>query len=75
MEQRNVVRSRVRWPIGFARVFTFLAFVALVGAWVTEVTGTERLGMNQQHLFSDATALAVLGIACFIDAYWHARGL
>lgn len=29
--------------------------------------------MTQQHLFSDATVLALLGIGMFLDALWHAR--
>jgi hypothetical protein len=37
------------------------------------LTGRALMGMSQQHLFSDATALALLGIGSFLDALWHAR--
>lgn len=40
------------------RGFLFAALLALLGAWLTQLTGATLLGMTQQHLFSDATALA-----------------
>lgn len=55
------------------RLFIALAFFALLGAWITQLTGGTLLGMGQQHLFNDATVLALLGIALFLDAFWHAR--
>ena len=62
-----------RGTVYFARVLLGLAFLALVGAWITQLTGEALFGMSQQHLFNDALALAVLGIAVFLDAFWHAR--
>lgn len=55
------------------RVFLTLSFLALLGAWLTEVTEGEIAGMSQQHLFNDAIVLALLGIASLLDAFWHAR--
>lgn len=55
------------------RVLVVLALLALFGAWTTQLTGGTLFGMSQQHFFSDATALALLGIAFFVDAFWHAR--
>ena len=31
--------------------------------------------MSQQHLFNDAMALGILGVAFLIDAWWHERGI
>lgn len=67
--------TAARPAIYVARVLIALAFLALLGAWVTQPTGDTLLGMSQQHLFNDVTALALLGIALFIDALWHARNL
>lgn len=58
-----------------ARIFLTLSFLALLGAWLTQVTGGEVAGMSQQHLFNDAIVLALLGIASMLDAFWHARRL
>ena len=44
------------------RVFFALAFLALLGAWFTQLTGGTLLGMTQQHLFKDATVLSLFGI-------------
>lgn len=57
------------------RVFLALAFFALLGAWLTQLTGGPLFGLTQQHLFYDAIALALLGIGLFIDAHWHARNI
>lgn len=58
------------------RLFLTLAFLALLAAWLTEVTGGEVAGMSQQqHLFNDAIILALLGIASMPDAFWRARRL
>lgn len=59
----------------FARLLVALAFLALLGAWLTQLTGRTLLGMSQQHFFNDAGVLALLGIALFVDAFWHARNV
>lgn len=61
--------------VHLGRVLLALAFLALLGAWLTQLTGGTLLGMSQQHLFDDATVLALLGIGSFLDALWHARNL
>lgn len=43
------------------RVFLGLAFLALVTAWVSEMRGGPVFGLSQQHLFGDATVMALLG--------------
>ena len=66
----------IRWArvhIVTGRVFYTLALLAVIGAWITQVTGRPILGMNQQHLYNDAIVLALLGIGAFLDAFWHAR--
>lgn len=61
--------------VNLGRVFLVLAILALLGAWVTQLTGRALLGMSQQHLFSEAIVLALLGIGMFLDAFWHARNV
>ena len=67
--------TAARIAVYIGRVLFTLALFALVGAWVTQLTGAPLLGMSQQHLFSDATVLALLGIGMFLDALWHARSV
>jgi hypothetical protein len=67
--------SAARWAVYLGRIFLTLAFLALLGAWLTQLTGAPLLGMSQQHLFNDATVLALLGLGMFLDALWHARNL
>lgn len=57
------------------RLFFALAFVALLGAWFTQLTGGTLLGMSQQHLFNDAIVLSLFGIGMFVDALWHSRNI
>lgn len=57
------------------RLFFFLAFLALLGAWFTQLTGGTLLGMSQQHLFNDAIVLSLFGIGMFVDALWHSRNV
>lgn len=62
-----------RFFVTAGRVLVFLGILALVGAWVTELTDGPILGISQQHLFLDAIALTVLGIAFMADSVLHAR--
>jgi hypothetical protein len=55
-----------------ARGALVAAMIALVGAWATEFNGGAIFGLSQQHLFNDATVLALIGIAFLIDAIIHA---
>ncbi|MBY0496453.1 MAG: hypothetical protein K2Y23_19775 [Cyanobacteria bacterium] len=64
-----------RPAVYIARVFVALACLALLGAWVTQLTGAPLFGMTQQHFFSESTVFALLGIALFADAFWHGRAL
>ncbi len=65
----------VRPAVYIGRTLLALAFLALVGAWITQLTGRTLWTMSQQHLFNDAVALALLGIGMLLDAIWHARHL
>ena len=60
-----------RLSIIIARLLLTLALFALIGAWVTQLTGAALFGLSQQHLFNDAIALSLLGIGAFLDALWH----
>ncbi|MBY0512217.1 MAG: hypothetical protein K2P94_18945 [Rhodospirillaceae bacterium] len=64
-----------RVMVALGRVSVFLALIALVSAWVTEFTGGTFVGLSQQHLFNDAIALSLVGVAFFLDAYWHAKSI
>lgn len=64
-----------RFTVYIGRIFLTLAFLALIAAWITQLTGSALFGMSQQHLFNDAIVLALLGIAMFLDAFWHARNV
>ena len=57
------------------RLLLTISFIALLGAWLADVTDGEVAGLSQQHLFNDAIVLALLGIASMLDAFWHARAL
>jgi hypothetical protein len=57
------------------RLFAVLAFLALLCAWLTQLTGGPLFGMSQQHLFNDTMALALLSIVCLLDALLHAKNL
>lgn len=50
-----------------ARGLFFLALLALLGAWLTELTGGSLLGLSQQHLFFDAIVLSLFGIGMYLD--------
>lgn len=64
-----------RITVYIGRILLFLALLALLAAWITQLIGGPLLGFSQQHLFSDATVLALLGIGMFLDAFWHARNI
>lgn len=68
-------KTGARLAVYIGRIFLSVAFLALLGAWVTQLTSGRLLGMSQQHLFSDATVLALLGIGMFLDALWHGRNV
>lgn len=61
--------------IGLGRIFGLLAFLALVGACVTQLTGGTLFGMSQQHLFNDAIVLALFSIAGLLDGLLHSKHL
>jgi hypothetical protein len=62
-------------PGGFfitaGRVALALAALALLCAWLTSITGDSMFGFSQQHFFSDATVLALLGIGFLLDGVIH----
>ena len=61
--------------INLGRLCGLLAFLSLVGAWVTQLTGGTLFGMSQQHLFNDAIVLALFSIAGLLDGLLHSKGL
>jgi hypothetical protein len=67
--------TAARIAVNIGRILLGLALLALLAAWFTQLTGGRVLGMSQQHLFNDATVLALLGIGMFLDAFWHARNV
>lgn len=55
------------------RFLLALAFLVLIGAWITQFSGESFLGMSQSHLFSDATVLSLLAIGLLFDAKLHSQ--
>lgn len=55
------------------RTLLIAGFLALLGAWYTQLTGEPFLGLSQSHLFSDATVLSLLGIGALFDAKLHSQ--
>lgn len=68
-------KKATTYTVYLGRIFFGLAFLALLGAWFTQLSGGTLLGMSQQHLFNDAIALSLFGIGMFVDAIWHARNV
>lgn len=67
--------TAARWAVYIGRFFLVCAFLALLSASVSQLTKSPVFGMSQEHIFHDATVLALLGIGMFLDAIWHARNL
>ncbi len=61
--------------IAAGRVFGALAFLALLGAWITQLTARPLFGMSQQHLFNDAIVLALFSISMLLDGLLHSKNL
>lgn len=61
--------------IAIARACGALAVLALLGAWITQLTGGTILGMGQQHFFEDATVLTLFCIAGLLDGILHSKGI
>jgi len=69
------ITKTTSYTVYLGRIFFTLAFLALLGAWFTQLTGGNLLGMSQQHLFNDAIVLSLFGIGMFVDAIWHSRNI
>lgn len=65
----------IKFHIVVGRFCGLLAFLALLGAWITQVTGGTLFGMSQQHLFNDAIVLALFAIGGLLDSLVHAKGI
>lgn len=55
------------------RVFGGLGLLALIGAWITQLTQEPLFGMSQQHLFNDAIVLELMCIAGLLDSLVHSK--
>ncbi len=67
--------SKSKMAVYVGRFCGVLALLALIGAWITRLTGRPLAGMSRQHFFNDATVLSLFCIAGLIDALVHARNL
>lgn len=67
--------SMTKIAINLGRFCGLLAFLALVGAWITQLTGGPLFGMSQQHLFNDAIVLSLFAIAGGLDGLLHSKNL
>lgn len=61
--------------ISTGRVCLGVAFLCLLGAWITQLTGGTLAGMSQQHLFSDSMALSLIGIGSMLGGLLHSKGI
>lgn len=57
------------------RGWGWLGLLALIGAWMTQLTQQPLFGMTQQHLFNDAIVMVLLCIASLLDSVVHAKGV
>lgn len=64
---------KAKTAVRIGRAWGVLALLALLGAWTTQLTGGNILGMGQQHFFNDATVFALLCIAGLLDGFVHAK--
>ena len=67
--------SKTKMAIYVGRFCGVFALLALIGAWITQLTGRPLAGMSQQHLFNDATGLSLFCVAGLVDALVHAKNL
>ena len=61
--------------VNIGRFCGLLAVLALVGTWMTQLTGGTLFGMNQQHLFNDAIVLSLFCIAGLLDGLLHSKNV
>ena len=73
MASRWLVNATIIAVLG--RVLLVVGFLALLGAWYTQITGDNVFGMSQAHLFSDAAVLSLLGIGSLLSAQLHNQGI
>jgi len=73
MVSRPILNAKVLAILG--RVLLSVGFLALLGAWYTQITGSSLFGMSQTHLFGDATVLSLLGIGSLLSAQLHSQGI
>ena len=63
--------QRSTFFIALGRIFLTLSFFGLLGAWAAHLQDAPLFGMSEQHLFSDAIVLALLGIGSLVDGFIH----
>jgi hypothetical protein len=68
-------KTAVRIHAYLGRILLTIAALALFQAWAAQLLGRPILGQTQEHLFNDATVLALLGIGAFLDGLYHAKRL
>lgn len=65
---------RARFFTNAGRAALGLAVLVLLAAWAAAWNHGSFAGFSEQHLFSDATVLALLGIGFLLDAILHRQG-
>lgn len=63
-------KTEVRYTVSIGRIFSALAFLAVLGAWFTQLSHTTFLGLDWPQLLFDAIVLLLGGTGLFLDALW-----
>lgn len=71
----NAKPSRgARTMVKLGRAACALGVLALLAAWIAQLVPNASSALVQ-HLFYDSIVLTLVGIAFFLDAAWHDRGI
>jgi hypothetical protein len=72
-EKINIMNKKARFFFVLGRIFLVLAFLALIVAWTCSMTAGMMFGMGEQHFFSNAIVLALLGIGFLFVGFIYTK--
>ena len=68
-------KREIRYTIYVGRIYIALAFLAFLGAGLTQLSHTTFLGLDPPQLLFDAFVLSLGGTWMFLDALWDMRNI